>query len=77
MTKQDIIHLSQETERTVQEYEENVKMISPTYKEISNIIDKLKRNKSPGTDIIPEFIKYGGTSLKKRIHCLICKTWEN
>jgi hypothetical protein len=53
-------------------------MISPTYKEISNIIDKLKCNKSPGPDsIIPEFIKYGGTSLKKRIHCLICNIWEN
>jgi hypothetical protein len=47
MMKQDIIHISQETERTVQEYEENVKMISPTYKEKSNIIDKLKCNKAP------------------------------
>jgi hypothetical protein len=53
-------------------------MISPTYKEISNIIHKLKCNKSHGPDnIIPEFIKYGGTSLKNRTHCLICKIWEN
>jgi hypothetical protein len=74
MMKQDITHISQETEITAQEHEENVKMISPTYKEISNTIDKLKSNKSPGPDsIIPEFIKYGGTSLKKRIYCLICK----
>jgi hypothetical protein len=78
MVKQDITHISQETERTAQECEENVKMTSPTYKEISNIVDKLKCNKSPSPDnIIPEFIKYGGTSLKKRIHCLICKIWEN
>jgi hypothetical protein len=75
--KQDITHVSQETEMTAQEHEENVKMISPTYKEISNIIDKLKSNKSPGPDnIIPEFIKYGGTILKKIIYCLICKIWE-
>jgi intergrase/recombinase len=78
MMKQDITHISQETEMTAQEHEENVKMISPTYKEISNIIDKLKSNKSPGPDnIIPGFIKYGDTSLKKRICCLICKIWEN
>jgi hypothetical protein len=78
MMKQDITHISQETEITAQEHEENVKMISPTYKEISNIIDKLRSNKSPGPDnIIPEFIKYGGTSLKKRIYCLVCKIWES
>jgi hypothetical protein len=75
--KQDITHISQETEITAQEHEENVKIISPTYKEISNIIDKLKSNKPPGPDnIIPELTKYGGTSLKKRIYCLICKIWE-
>jgi hypothetical protein len=78
MTKQDITHSTHETESTVQEYEENVKMISPTYKEISNLIDKLKCNKSPSPDnISPEFIKYGGTSLKKRIYCLTCKIREN
>jgi hypothetical protein len=76
--KKDITHICQETEITAQEHEENVKMISPTYKEIRNIIDKLKSNKSPGPDnIIPEFIKYCGTSPKKRICCLICKIWEN
>jgi type I site-specific restriction-modification system R (restriction) subunit len=59
MMKQDITHITQETEIIAQEQQENVKMISPTYKEISNIIDKLKSNKSPGPDnIIPEFIKY-------------------
>jgi hypothetical protein len=71
MMKQDITHASQETEITAKEHKENVKMISPTYKEISNIIDKLNCNKSPDLDnIIPEFIKYGGASLKKRINCL-------
>jgi hypothetical protein len=40
--KQDITHISQEIEITAQEPEENIKMISPTYKEISNIIDKLQ-----------------------------------
>jgi hypothetical protein len=78
MMKQGIPHISQETEITAQEHEENVKIIRPTYKQISNIIDKLKSSKSPGPDnIIPEFIKYGGTSLERRIYCLICKIWEN
>jgi hypothetical protein len=77
MMKQDITHISQETEITAQEHE-NVQMISPTCKEISNVIDKLKSDKSPGPDnIIPEFIKYGGTGLKRRIYYLICKIWEN
>jgi hypothetical protein len=42
--KQDITHISQETEITAQEHEENVKMVSPTYKEIRNISDKLESN---------------------------------
>jgi len=33
----------------------------PTYKEVSDIIIKLRENKAPGTDNIPaELIKYGG-----------------
>jgi len=44
----------------------------PTYKEVSDIIKKLKENIAPGTDNIPaELIKYGGYILKHRIYKLI------
>jgi hypothetical protein len=45
-----------------------------TYKEIKNIISKLKRNKAPGLDcIISELIQSGGYTLKLRICNLILK----
>ena len=56
---------------------ENDTEIEPlTYKEVSNIINKLKRNKAPGsTDNIPaELVKYGGYILKHRMCNLILLT---
>jgi len=50
----------------------------PTYKEISNIISKLKGNKAPGPDsLTSELIKRGGYILKLRIYNLILKIWNN
>ena len=47
----------------------------PTYKEVSNIINKLKRNKAPGTDnVSAELVKYGGYILKHRMYNLILLT---
>jgi len=41
--------------------ENEIEIEQPTYKEVSDIIIKLKENKAPGTDSIPaEVIKYGG-----------------
>jgi sorting nexin-29 len=49
----------------------------PTYREVSNIINKLKRNKAPGTDNIPvELVKYGGYILKHRMYNLILLIWS-
>jgi hypothetical protein len=42
----------------------------PTY-EICTIINRLKTNKAAGSDITPELIKFGGRTLKQRIHKLI------
>jgi hypothetical protein len=40
----------------------------PTYKEINNIVSKLKGNKAPGPDCITsELIKSGGYTMKLRI----------
>jgi hypothetical protein len=48
----------------------------PTYKEVSDIITKLKQNKAPGTDNIPaELIKYGGCILNRRMYKLILLIW--
>ena len=44
----------------------------PSYNEICSIINKLKTNKAAGTDnITGELIKYGGRSLKQKIHNFI------
>jgi hypothetical protein len=49
----------------------------PTYKEVSDIINKLKRNKAPGTDNIPaEMVKYGEYLLKQRMYNLILLIWS-
>jgi predicted metal-dependent peptidase len=43
----------------------------PTYKEVSDTINKLKRNKALGTDnILAELVKYGGYILKHRMYNL-------
>jgi len=52
--------------------ENEIEIEQPTYKEVSDIIMKLKENKAPGTDNIPvELIKYGGYILKHRMYKLI------
>ena len=57
--------------------ENNTEIEPPTYKEVSNIINKLKRNKAPGTDNIPaELAKYGGHILKHRMYNLILLIWS-
>jgi hypothetical protein len=49
-----------------------------TYNEICSVINKLKTNKAAGTDNIPaELIKYGGRTLKQKIHNLILNIWNN
>jgi hypothetical protein len=48
-----------------------------TYYEVSQAIKKLRTHKAAGSDNIPaELIKHGGTELKRRIHKLIRKIWE-
>ena len=50
----------------------------PTYKEINNIISKLKGNKAPGPDsLTSELMKSGEYILKLRIYNLILKIWNN
>jgi len=52
--------------------ENEIEIEQPTYKEVSDIITKLKENKAPSTDNIPaELIKYGGYILKHRMYKLI------
>jgi hypothetical protein len=49
----------------------------PTYKKVSDIINKLKGNKAPGTDnISAELIKYGEYILKQRTYNLIFSIWN-
>jgi hypothetical protein len=49
----------------------------PTYKEVSDTINKLKRNKAPGTGNIPaELVKYGGYIPKHRMYNLILLIWS-
>jgi hypothetical protein len=47
----------------------------PTYNEVCTIINRLKTNKAAGPDnSAPELIKFGGRTLKQRIHKLILNT---
>jgi uncharacterized membrane-anchored protein len=57
--------------------ENETEIEQPTYKEMSDIIIKLKENKARGTDNIPaELIKYGGYVLKHRMYKLISLIWN-
>jgi len=51
----------------------------PTYNVICTIINKMKtKKKAAGTDnITGELIKYGGRTLKQKIHKLICNIWNS
>jgi hypothetical protein len=65
------------TEVPLQDHDEEEIEI-PTYKEINNIISKLKRNKASGPHCITsELIQSGGYTLKLRIYNLILKIWNN
>jgi len=49
----------------------------PTQKEIEEIINSMKNNKSPGANgITAENLKYGGDILLGEIYKLICQIWE-
>jgi len=57
--------------------ENEIEIEQPTYKEVSDIIIKLKENKAPGTGNIPaELIKYAGYILKHRMYKLILVIWN-
>jgi hypothetical protein len=65
------------TEVPLQDHDEEEIQI-PTYKEINNMISKLKRNKAPVPDCITsKLIQSGGYTLKLRIYNLILKIWNN
>jgi hypothetical protein len=55
----------------------NVELEEPTYDEINKIIKNLKLNKAarPG-EILPEFIKNGGLTLKQKLSQLMVKIWK-
>ena len=65
----DLMKTGKQIENQIQEaqiIENETETESPTYKEVSDIINKLKRNKSPGTDNTPaELVKYGEYILKQ------------
>jgi hypothetical protein len=50
----------------------------PTYNEICSVINKLKITKAAGTDnTLAELIRYGGRTLKKKMHKLMLNIWNN
>ena len=50
---------------------------TPIYEEVSEAIQKLKPNKSPGEDSIPaELIKSAGADLWHRLHQIIIRVWD-
>jgi hypothetical protein len=56
--------------------EDHEKLAPSTYNEICSIINKLKTDKAAGTDNIQgELIKYGGRTLRQKIHTLILNIW--
>jgi len=71
--------LNPETERinSIKTHESsinNLELEEPTYEEINEIIENMKSNKAAGPDeILPEFIKNGGLTLKQKIHQLMVK----
>jgi hypothetical protein len=49
----------------------NLELEKPTCEEINEIIKNMKPNKAAGLDeILPEFIKNGGLTLKQKVHQL-------
>ena len=76
----DLMKTDKKIENQAQEEltSENEIEIEPlTYKEVNDIIKKLKENKAPGTDNIPaELIKYAGYILKHRLYKLMLLIWN-
>jgi hypothetical protein len=68
----DLMKTDKEIKNQVREEhtsENEIETEPPTYKEVSDIIKKLKVNKAPGTDNIPvELIKYAGYILQHRMY---------
>ena len=63
------------SEKTILKNDEEI--TPSTYHEINQVIEKLKIHKAAGLDSIQvELIKQGGKELKRRIHKLITKIWE-
>ena len=61
----------------VQTIENDAEIEPPTYKEVSDTINKFQRNKAPGTDNIPAaLVKHGGYILKHRMYNLILLIWS-
>ena len=55
----------------------NLELEEPTYEEINEIIKNMKSNKAAAPDeILLEFIKNGGITLKLKIHQLMAKVWN-
>jgi len=55
----------------------NSELDEPTYEEINEIIKNLNPNKAAGPDeILLEFIKNEGLTLKQKIHQLTMKIWK-
>jgi hypothetical protein len=55
----------------------NLELEEPTYEEINEIIKNMKPNNAAGPDdILREFIKNGGLTLKQKVHQLIVKIWK-
>ena len=76
---EDLTKMDKITDQTQEEsFKENeIELEQPTYKEVSDIIIKLKENKAPGADNIPaELIKYGEYILKHRMYKLILLIWN-
>ncbi|CAH2207866.1 jg27125, partial [Pararge aegeria aegeria] len=56
---------------------DNNELPRPTLEDVERAIQRLRNNKSPGSDNIQgELIKYGGPRLHKEIHTLIDQIWS-
>jgi len=62
---------------TTSDYQTDVEISPLSYNEVCSIINKLKSNKTGGTDnVIPTLSNQGGRTLKGRIYKLMLMIWE-